>query len=96
MNSNPAAKSLCAEVHTLLKLYMTVPVTRVDSLDLVQIAKLFTSVNERRCAFFGKMKYSLSLVSNFFLHESYRYDVCDIHLKVAPPTSKIVPTPMLK
>ena len=93
MNSNPAAKSLCPEVHTLLKLYMTVPVTtataertfstmrriktylrstmtqerlnhsfmlnahksRVDSLDLVQIAKSFISVNERRCAFFGKM-----------------------------------------
>ena len=93
MNSNTAAKSLCPEVHTLLKLRMTVPVTtataertfstmrriktylrstmtqerlnhsfmlnahksRVDCLDLVQIAKLFISVNERRCAFFGKM-----------------------------------------
>ena len=27
MNSNPAAKSLCPEIHTLLKLCMTVPVT---------------------------------------------------------------------
>ena len=90
MNSNPAAKSLCPEIHTLLKLYMTVPVTsataertfsmrrittyyydpgkaesfififihadksRVDNLDLTQIAKLFNSVNERG-AFFGKM-----------------------------------------
>ena len=27
MNSNPAAKSMCPEVHALLKLYMTIPVT---------------------------------------------------------------------
>ena len=27
MNSNPSAKSMCPEVHALLKLYMTIPVT---------------------------------------------------------------------
>ena len=27
MNTNPAAKSMCPEVHALLKLYMTIPVT---------------------------------------------------------------------
>jgi hypothetical protein len=29
--------------------------SRIDNLDLIQIAKLFISVNERRCAFFGEM-----------------------------------------
>ena len=27
MNSNPAGKSMCPELHALLKLYMTIPVT---------------------------------------------------------------------
>ena len=93
MNANSAAKSMRSEIHSLLKLYMTVPVTiataertfstmrriktylhstmiqerlnhalmlnahksRVDDLDLTYIAKLFISVNERWCLYFGKM-----------------------------------------
>ncbi len=27
MNANPAAKTMCSELHPLLKLYMTVPIT---------------------------------------------------------------------
>ena len=93
MNANPAAKSLCSEIHAMLKLYMTVAVTtataertfstlrriktylrssmtqerlnhafilnahksRADDLDLLKIARLFVSVNERRCMYFGKV-----------------------------------------
>lgn len=95
MNSNPVARQMCPELHSFLKLYLTIPVTtataertfstmkrlktylrssmtqqrlnhvlilnsnkankyRIENLDLVQIAKTFISVNERRRNYFGK------------------------------------------
>ena len=92
MNSNPVAKRMCSELHLLLRLYLTIPVTtasaertfsamkrlktylrssmtqerlnhvlilnsmkaRIGNIDLVQIAKSFISVNERRHNYFGK------------------------------------------
>ena len=94
MNGNPVAKHMFPDLHSLLKLYLTILVTtataerifstmrrlktylrssmsherlnhtfilqshksRVDSLDLSQIAQALLSVNERRCMYCWKCK----------------------------------------